>query len=78
MDPPNKPPNLEDEPTLADVPPGNRAEMSWIPGHKTWQMNLHWPMDPPGNRAEMSWIPVHKTWQMNLHWQTDHPPSTDI
>ena len=27
-------------------PPGNRGEMTWIPVHKTWQMNLLWQMDP--------------------------------
>ena len=38
--------NLADEPTLADGPPSTRTEMQWIPVHKTWQMNLLWPMDP--------------------------------
>ena len=38
--------NLADDPTLADGPPSTRAEMPWIPVHKTWQMNLLWPMDP--------------------------------
>ena len=38
--------NLADEPTLADGPPSTRAEMQWIPVHKTWQMNLPWSMDP--------------------------------
>ena len=52
-------------------PPGTRAEMPWIPVHKTWQMNLLWLMDLPGTRAEMPWIPVHKTWQMNLLWLMD-------
>ena len=27
--------------------PGTIGEMLWIPVHKTWQMNLLWPMDPP-------------------------------
>ena len=118
--------NLADEPTLADAPPSTRAQMPcipvhktwqmnllwpmdppvwgqrclachytklcrwtyfgqwppvpeqmmpWIPLHKTWQMNLLWPMDPTSTRAEMSWIPVHKTWQMNLLWPMD-PTST--
>ena len=40
--------------------------MTCMPLHKTWQMNLFWPMDPLGTRAEMPCIPVHKTWQMNL------------
>ena len=39
--------NLADEHTLADGPPSSRAEMPWIPEHKTWQMNLLWLMDPP-------------------------------
>ena len=65
--------NLADEPTLADGPPSTRVEIPWIPVHKTWQMNLLWPMDPPGTRAEMPWIPVHKTWQMNLLWPMDPP-----
>ena len=56
-------------------PASTRAEMPWIPVHKTWQMNLLWPMDPLGNRAEMPWIPGHKTWQRNLHWMMD-PSST--
>ena len=30
------------------IPPGNRAEMPWIPVHQNWQMNLLWPMDPQG------------------------------
>ena len=28
-------------------PPSTRAEMPWIPVHKTWLMNLHLLMDPP-------------------------------
>ena len=55
------------------IPPSTRAEIPWIPVHKTWQMNLLWLKDPPGNRAEMPWIPVHKTWQMNLLWLKDPP-----
>ena len=39
--------NLVDEPSLANDPPGTRAEIPCIPVHKTWQMNLLWPMDPP-------------------------------
>ena len=39
--------NSADEPTLADGPPSTRGEMTYIPLHKTWQMNLLWPMDPP-------------------------------
>ena len=53
--------NLADEPPLANGPPTTRAEMPWIPVHKTWQMNLHWPMDPQGNRAEM---PSHCYWHL--------------
>ena len=63
--------NLAEEPTLADGPLDNRAEMPWILVHKTWQINLLWLMDPLGNRAEMPWIPVHKIWQMNLCWLMD-------
>ena len=62
---------LADEPTLANGPRSTRVEMPWIPVHKTWQMNLLWPMDPPGTRAEMPWIPLHKTWQMSLLWPMD-------
>ena len=29
------------------IPPSIRAEMPWMPVHKTWQMNLLWLMDPP-------------------------------
>ena len=39
--------NLVDETTLADGPPSTRAEMTCIPLHKTWQINLLWPMDSP-------------------------------
>ena len=39
--------NLADEPTLANGTPITRAEMPCMPLHKTWQMNLLWPMDPP-------------------------------
>ena len=39
-------PNLADKPSLADDPLSTRAEMTCIPLHKTWQMNLLWPMDP--------------------------------
>ena len=43
--------NLADEPTLANGPHhATRAEMPWIPVHKTWQMNLLWQMDPSGNQ----------------------------
>ena len=39
-------PNVADKPTLADGPPcSTRAEMTCIPLHKTWQMNLLWLMD---------------------------------
>ena len=38
--------NLADEPTLADGSPSTRAEMTCIPLHKTWQMDLFWPKDP--------------------------------
>ena len=63
--------NLADESTLANGTPSTRAEMTCIPLHKTWQMNLLWPVDPPGTRAEMTCIPLHKTWQMNLLWLMD-------
>ena len=53
--------NLAEEPTLADGPPRTRVEMPCIPVHKTWQMNLLWPMDPQGNRAEM---PSHCYWHL--------------
>ena len=39
--------NLADEPTLANGPPSNRAEMTCIPLHKTWQINLLLLIDPP-------------------------------
>ena len=52
-----------------------QTKMPWLPVHKTWQMNLFWPMNPspPGTRGEMPWIPVHKTWQMNLLGLMDPP-----
>ena len=38
----------------ADGPPSTRAEMPWIPVHKTWQMNLLWSMDLPV--PEQRWL----------------------
>ena len=40
--------NLADDPYLANDPPSTKAEMVCIPIHKTWQMNLFWPMEPLG------------------------------
>ena len=34
--------NLADDPTLANGPPSTRSEMTCIPLHKTWQINLLW------------------------------------
>ena len=65
--------NLADEPTLANGTPSTRAEMPWIPLHKTWQMNLLWLIDPSGTRPEMTYIPLHKTWQMNPLLLMDTP-----
>ena len=52
--------NLADEPTLANGPPSTRKEMTCIRLHKTWQMNLHWPMDPP-TVPEERWLAYHYT-----------------
>ena len=52
--------NLADEPTLADRHPSTRGEMTCIPLHKTWQMNLCWPMDPP-TVPEKRWLAYHYT-----------------
>ena len=41
--------------------PGTRAEMPCIPVHKTWQMNLLWPVNPPPKVTE----------QRSLHIATD-------
>ena len=46
-------PNFVDKPTLANGPPGTRAEMTCIPLHTTWQMSLLWPMDPPSTRHDL-------------------------
>ena len=71
-------PNLADKPTLANGPAGNRAKMTCIPLHKTWQMNLLWLMTPPNTRGEMPWIPVHKSWQTKLLcWWTPWYQSKD-
>ena len=56
-------------------PPNIGAKITCIPLHKSWQMNLLWPMNPPQNRAEMPCIPVHQTWQINLCWLIE-PPGT--
>ena len=34
--------NVADEPTWSIYPPGTRSEMTCIPLHKTWQINLLW------------------------------------
>ena len=52
--------NLADEPTLANGRPSTRAEMTWIPLHKTWQMNLLWPMNLPPV-PEQRWLAYHCT-----------------
>ena len=31
------------------TPWGIEEKMTWIPVHKTWQMNIHWPDGPPVN-----------------------------
>ena len=60
--------NLAEKAILANGPHSTRAGITWIPLHKTWQMNLLWPMAPRGTRAKMTYIPLHKTWQMSLIW----------
>ena len=47
--------------------PFTRAEMPWIPVHKTWQMNLFWPMDPPAQ--EQWWLSYHPC----IHHFSDTP-----
>ena len=42
-------------------PPGNRAEMSSILVHKTWQTNILWQMDPP-------WVISRQTY-FGQEWQ---------
>ena len=51
--------NLAYELTLANGPPSTRTEMTSIPLHKTWQMNLVWPMDPLEPSRE--WLAFHYT-----------------
>ena len=51
--------NLADEPTLANGPLSSRAEVTCIPLHKTWQMNLLWLMDPLV--PEQRWLVYHYT-----------------
>ena len=53
--------NLAEETTLANGPPGTRAEMAWIPVHNTLQMNLLCQWTPQGNRTEMS---LHCYWHL--------------
>ena len=50
---------LADGPTLANEPPSTRAEMTCIPLHQTWQMNLLWSMNPPV--PEQRWLAYHYT-----------------
>ena len=67
--------NLADEPTLANGPPGTRAEMPWIPVHKTWQMTLLWPMDLPP-LPEQRWLAyrssIHHFWDTPQHFLKTH------
>ena len=44
-------PKLAGKPTLTNGPPSTRKEMTCIPLHKTWQMNILWQMNPPGDQA---------------------------
>ena len=53
--------NLADEPTLANGPPSTRAEMTCIPLHKTWQMNLLW----------LRWTPQYQS-RDDLHTTTQN------
>ena len=57
--------NLVDEPTLANASHITRAEMTCIPLHKPWQMNLLWPMDLPP-LPEQRWLAyyssIHHFW----------------
>ena len=59
-------------------PPSIRLEMTCIPLHKIWQINLLWLMDPGSTSTKMTYIPVHKTWQMNLLWLMDPPQYQSI
>ena len=66
--------NFSDKTYFAQWKPQNtRAKMTCILLHKTWQMNLLWPMEPPNTRAKMTCILLHKTCQMNLLWPMDLP-----
>ena len=56
-------------------PSSTRTEMTCIPLHKTWQMNLPWPMDPPV--PEQRWLTYNYTklgrWTYFGQWTTPVP-----
>ena len=45
-----------------------QTEMPWIPVHKTWQMNLLWPLEPPV--SEQRWLAYHSS--IHHIWDTPH------
>ena len=61
---------LADEPTLANGPPSTRAEMPCIPVHKTWQMNLLWPIDPQYQSRD--------AWHISTQNLTDEPTLANV
>ena len=59
--------NLADQPSSINGPPGKRAEITCIPFHKTWQINVLWLMDPTRDQSSDALI----TTTQNL---ADYPP----
>ena len=72
--------NLADEPMLAEGPPSTRAEITCIPLHKTWWMNLHWLMDLP--IPEEWWLAYHYTklgrWTYVGWWTPQYQSRDDL
>ena len=56
------------------TPQGTRAEMPWIPIHKTWQMTLLWPMDPPRRWSEKDEVHMDNTYACTVQIQSYPPP----
>ena len=62
------------------TPHGTRGEMTYIPLHKTCQMNQCWPMHPPV--PEERWLAYHYTklgrWSYIGKWQPQYQSSDDF
>ena len=67
LDTPETPPK-HPQMTVRDLN-SDRWYLPWIPVHKTWQMNLFWPMDTPRSQSRDALNTSDITLGRNLHWQ---------